>query len=239
MSGNFLGKFITNTEQLYFNSYLSVSLVRFEKRCFELDLFRKYGVNIDYKLTRSVDKRKAEYLAGRICAQKAIEHLVGASSEPPVIPVGINREPIWPTNLVGSIAHTNKFAICAVGKRQDFKYLGFDIEEILSKEQTCELAKLIHSDQEQQLLVKSGMSEQHATTVLFSAKESIFKGLYYQVRTYFGFEVARLVEVDASHKRLKFELDTRFSLKHDLPKEVTCQFIHYDEFVLTNMIIDF
>lgn len=233
-----MNKFITYADQLSFNPYLSVSTVKFEVSNFEIGLFQEYAVKIDRKLVRSVDKRKAEYLAGRICAQKALRHLIGTSREPLIIPVGEHREPVWPDNILGSITHSHNCAICAVGDKQVFKYIGFDVEETMSSEQASELANQIHSDLEQQLLIKSGMSEQLATTVLFSAKESIFKGLYYQVRKYFGFEVARLVEVDAHLRRLKFRLNIRFSLKYKLPEEVTCQFMYYDHLILTNMIVE-
>ena len=43
-------------------------------------------------------------------------------------------------------------------------------------------------------------------TIIFSAKESLFKCLYPEVKKYFDFKAARMIEVDFSTKTFQLEL---------------------------------
>lgn len=66
-------------------------------------------------------------------------------------------------------------------------YLGIDLEKKLSKECVIEIKSSIISLDEENLILKSKLSFEDAFTLIFSAKESLFKALYPSVRAYFDF----------------------------------------------------
>lgn len=59
---------------------------------------------------------------------------------------------------------------------------------------------------EQALLVDSGIDYEIALLITFSAKESLFKALYPEVRYLFGFEAARVCKIEILHQRITLEL---------------------------------
>ena len=72
-------------------------------------------------------KRLADFSTGRYCAIKALEQL-GINNS--IIPIGKDREPIWPEGIVGSISHCDSLTGAIVAKSSDHISLGLDIEEI-------------------------------------------------------------------------------------------------------------
>ena len=61
---------------------------------------------------------------------------------------------------------------------------------------------------ELEALAAEGLSAEALLTLVFSAKESLFKCLYPRVGRYFDFQEARVVEVNASPHRFTIELRT-------------------------------
>ena len=51
-------------------------------------------------IQRSVAKRQAEFLAGRICARAALHRLDGIACIPPI---GEDRAPVWPAHILSLI----------------------------------------------------------------------------------------------------------------------------------------
>ena len=58
-------------------------------------------------LGASVDKRKREFAAGRLCARRLLAEF-GITDFP--VRVADDRQPLWPESLVGSITHTTGIA---------------------------------------------------------------------------------------------------------------------------------
>jgi 4'-phosphopantetheinyl transferase EntD len=129
------------------------------------------------------EKRRIEFLAGRLAARMAMEKLgVGRSA----IPVGEAREPIWPTGLVGSISHCSCHAVAVVSKVTEVSGLGVDIErcgEIREGDW-----KYIFTRTEIDFLRRLSTEEQCIfATVLFSAKEAYFKMQFPVTRSWIDF----------------------------------------------------
>ncbi len=59
----------------------------------------------------AVNKRRAEYLAGRMAAADAIRRLCGFWHTPGT---GDSGAPIWPNGLVGSISHSDNYVVSVV-----------------------------------------------------------------------------------------------------------------------------
>lgn len=137
-------------------------------------------------LRSATPKRQEEFLAGRYCAGEALKQFGLASYQ-----VGLNedRSPLWPAGFVGAITHSKDYAAAVVAKAETHLGLGLDSELIMSEERAQKLKEGI--------LTGSELCRTDATwvTLVFSAKESIYKALRPLAGEYFGFADAELVEV--------------------------------------------
>ena len=114
--------------------------------------------------------------------------------------------------------------------------MGIDLEEMIAPAQAESVAAQIHDDQELALARGVGIAPNAATTLIFSAKESLFKALYPSVGEYFGFDEARLLEISASNGRMVLELREAFHRHHGLPARHECRFALDAHGALTLMI---
>lgn len=139
-------------------------------------------------------KRIEEFLAGRFCALKAIEKL---DVELKDLPVGEHREPIWLEGIVGSIAHTKGIAIAIVGDTKKLQMIGVDIEGIVTTGKRLSVQKTVLTEKDFELM-NSFSEDLHnkVFTIIFSAKEAIYKALYPQIKKYFGFHEANIKSID-------------------------------------------
>ncbi|MEA2589476.1 MAG: hypothetical protein QOH66_2403 [Actinomycetota bacterium] len=122
-------------------------------------------------IRHAVEKRDREFRAGRACARLALAAL-GIHDVP--IPSGPRREPLWPPGIVGSITHCRGYVAAAVVSSDHLTALGIDAEE----------RGAVGSELESFLCTPAEMQRYRACeqaswrTLLFSAKESVFKALY-------------------------------------------------------------
>lgn len=73
----------------------------------------------------AVQRRRAEFAAGRAVARRAIAEL----GLPPVaIPMQPDRSPGWPVGVAGSITHTDALALAAVARAEVIAAIGIDAE---------------------------------------------------------------------------------------------------------------
>jgi enterobactin synthetase component D len=159
------------------------------------------GIALPPALERATVKRKIQYLAGRACARRAIERLMPAASvEAP--PRGADGCPVWPEGLVGSISHTDAFATAAVAIRSEAIALGVDAEPVLSPEAAAEIARLIASEDEARRVAEvASFSRPQALSLVFSAKESLFKALSPPTRKRFEYLDCEVARLDARERR--------------------------------------
>ncbi len=192
---------------------------------YTLELVTGLGLYFPDEIKGAVNKRKAEFFAGRFAAKLALVAAGASKSSASAIYIGKHRSPMWPPAYIGSITHHSSRAICIVGvKNKDTRFLGIDTEVILTQEKALEVAPLIHDDQEHHLLISEGLCSNIATTLIFSAKESIFKALYPIVGSYFGFECARVISFDWQKLTLQLELDDNFAKSKGLDKNYVVHF---------------
>ena len=174
------------------------------------------------ELANAGRKRKAEHLAGRIAAAHALpDHTVPG--------IGPSGEPLWPEGVSGSITHSGTQAM-AVAVRYPDALVGIDCEAILPDREAREIQDGIINAQEAMCLTRSGYPFALALTLAFSAKESLFKAFFPQVKTFMGFEWARVTELT--------EKTITLALSHpagDYPegKRFTLVWQHNDENVWT------
>ena len=176
----------------------------------------------------AVLKRQCEYLAGRFCANESLkqfEHKLAIEIVNKEVATGKNREPLWPQGVLGAISHSSRFAMAVVAQDKGvYLGVGIDIEEEMAEDLACDVSGQIMTEKEKRLNKKTDdFDNKSFVTLVFSAKESIFKALYPSVGEYFGFEACELCAVDVAKKTLNFRLtgDLSDAWKKDTQLEVS------------------
>ena len=130
--------------------------------------------------------RRRDYAAGRHCARRACAGLGLPAA--PLLP-GADGAPRWPAAVVGSLTHCAGYAAAAVAHRRDLRAVGVDAEPARPLPQgvlrrvTC-AAERVHL-----AALPAGVPWD---TVLFSAKESVYKAWSPITGRWLGFTDATL-----------------------------------------------
>jgi enterobactin synthetase component D len=191
------------------------------------DDFQRAGIAQTPNLQRSVAKRQAEYLAGRVCARAALQRLDGRDYVPASHE---DRSPIWPAGIHGSITHGQGWAAAVVAVDGACRGLGLDQESLLDEERAERLAGEILTAAELERLDRS--QQALAVTLTFSLKESLFKTLYPLTHQRFYFEHAELLTWSADgHARLRLLTDLSAEWRHGV--ELDGQFCVQDGHLLS------
>ncbi|VVN08791.1 hypothetical protein PS664_03692 [Pseudomonas fluorescens] len=154
-------------------------------------LYRRAGVECPPAVARAVTRRQAEYLAGRCLSRRLWAE---RGQRPLQLGSGEHRQPLWPQAWVGSISHTSDIALSCLARSSEISLLGVDVEHWMTPEVARQISATVVDSREARYLETLGPFE-HLLTLVFSAKESLFKALYPQVGRYFGFEAARVVAI--------------------------------------------
>ncbi|WP_409261101.1 4'-phosphopantetheinyl transferase [Pseudomonas putida] len=160
----------------------------FDPARLDADDFQRAGIVPSASLQRSVAKRQAEYLAGRVCARAALQRLDGRDYVPGTHE---DRSPIWPPGIHGSITHGKGWAAAVVATDGACRSLGLDQEALLDDARAERLMGEILTPAERERLDRSQLGL--TVTLTFSLKESLFKALYPLTRQRFYFEHAEVL----------------------------------------------
>lgn len=126
-------------------------------------------VTLPPELLTAVPKRRAEFLAGRLCAAMALR----AAGQPQTVGRK-GRAPVWPSGVVGSISHGQGRVVAAVSTR--LAALGVDCEAIMPDDR----ANLLHTEllsAQEAALRPSRLTFAAYVTLVFSGKEALYKAL--------------------------------------------------------------
>ncbi len=154
-------------------------------------------------LARAVPGRRAEFLAGRICAMAALRALTGA---PAPVPVGEGRAPVWPGGVAGSISHSGARALAVVGRAAEYPFLGLDFEPVMEDARAAPLAPTILTEGDADHR-PAGMAEGAFTTLVFCAKEAVYKAVWPRVRRVVDFHEARVLGLWPGEGRIELAFD--------------------------------
>ena len=123
---------------------------------------------------QAVPKRVREFAGGRLCARRALTEL-GIVDFP--LRAAEDRQPIWPSSIIGSITHTSGFCAAVVADKKSFHGVGLDTEVI--GDVSPDLWATICVPREAAWLDSLPPSDRAAAvTLLFSAKEAFYKCQY-------------------------------------------------------------
>lgn len=180
---------------------------------------------------------RQDFNDGRLCAASALQLLTGTDSS---VSVGrdASRRPIWPDGAVGSITHCDSLAAAAVGLSSRFASLGIDTEGILDSSAVTEVRELVSHPGEMALLRHGGLPADVSLTLIFSAKEALYKCLNPLVNRFFEFTDVRVVSINRTIGVMEFELQRGLSEQFARGRHVLVWYSRTGNLVHTWMGID-
>lgn len=135
--------------------------------------------------SRAVTVRQREFAAGRACAAQAMEAL-GLERRP--VLMAVDRSPIWPDGLLGSISHTRELAGTALALRSSgSRAIGLDLEEALPLDDSL-VAEVAFGGERSWLSRQRADNRGILAKAIFCAKEAAYKCQYPLTQEMFGFE---------------------------------------------------
>jgi enterobactin synthetase component D len=149
-------------------------------------------------------KRRIEFMAGRICAARSLREM-GVIAEFP-LPVK-DRLPVWPSGVLGSISHCATMAVAMTARRIRYCALGIDVESLIAPDVALEIQQCICCDEELISMGKHIPCQVQSLTLLFSAKEALYKALFPLVRQFKDFHAAELCNFDSGSVVLRLTHD--------------------------------
>jgi 4'-phosphopantetheinyl transferase EntD len=168
---------------------------------FDSQLEKSFSNWLPEKMKNVAQIRQQEFIAGRYCAFQAAK-MVGFDLV--TLPSAETREPLWPEGVFGSITHSKKMAISCVSVSDALSSVGVDAEELIKPSLSAEVEKVIATDEELALLGK--IEYQKGITILFSAKEALYKALFPLVRTFIDFKEVKLTQLNSDEGSFELEL---------------------------------
>ncbi|MER8576980.1 4'-phosphopantetheinyl transferase superfamily protein [Mesorhizobium sp. M1409] len=199
---------------LHDTGYVDAVLVygRFDFESYRDDLFYNLALACPPSLSTALPIRRAEFLAGRALAQTALQALGQPTAE---IPIGSDHAPLWPSGSTGSITHARGHCACFAISDPDWQ-AGVDVELMVSGHALESILSMTANEQERALIARqTALPPNRLATLLFSAKETLFKGLYPVVRHFFGFDCAE-IRTPPTNGRLRLHLTQ--TLCRELPE---------------------
>lgn len=207
------------------------ALVQFDPIHYQDALFEYFGLHFPPALYSAVDKRRAEFLAGRYAAQLLLQK-EGCYE---AVPIQEDRSPQWPKKWRGSISHTKGHAIAIVVPSSSSYWPGVDIEHLPSFN-VQEIANSILTSKEQRMLSECGLENNLALLLAFSVKESLYKALFPLVRRFFGFEAAEIYQVDLYQQKVSLRLTQMLSPLLPAGTQLTGYYQIYTDYFITFII---
>ncbi|EPW4259379.1 4'-phosphopantetheinyl transferase family protein [Enterobacter cloacae] len=190
--------------------YIHFTVLRFSLDGVLEDAFRVYDIPLPRRLANASDQRRAEYLAGRIGAQKLLQHFDSSLCAPLMAD---DRAPSWPSSFCGAISHDRDFASAAVIKMHHGR-VGIDIESLSPKIALDTISQRIASAREIDTLANSrDLLSDHVLPLLFSAKESAYKAFPRDLQQHLDFHSIELREIDPHLQQFTFSLT--LTLNHE------------------------
>ncbi|MGI5310790.1 4'-phosphopantetheinyl transferase family protein [Rheinheimera sp. WS51] len=198
-------------------------------------LFQNYNIEMPAELSQAVTKRRCEYLAGRVLFQHLLKQYRLPCTQ---LLNSLDGAPSWPVGYVGSISHADGNAICCLMPENVYAAVGIDIESILSPESVSELAPHILQPEEQRLLSSNTcLDDAELLTIAFSAKESLYKALYPQVKRFFGFEAATIKNIMPSKQTFILSLNTELTPQLTMGSEFYGHYCFINKQVITLIVL--
>lgn len=156
-------------------------------------------------IASAVENRRREFAAGRQCVRLAMERL---GRRPEALLIGERRSPLWPDDVIGSISHTEGYAVAVVGlvdpdrdsdRGRDAALapvpapitVGIDAEHV-GRVLDHLHDRLFTPAELERLAALSPADREVAATVMFGAKEAFYKAQFVRTAAWVGFHDVEL-----------------------------------------------
>ncbi|HJL15026.1 MAG TPA: 4'-phosphopantetheinyl transferase superfamily protein [Sandaracinaceae bacterium LLY-WYZ-13_1] len=139
-------------------------------------------------LTRAGGKRRREYATARWLARRALARLGVAGFE---LLNDDDRAPRWPPGVAGSITHSDRRAVVAVGRLERVGTFGVDVEHRAGLAERL-WRPTLRAEEQRFLATRPPAERERWALFLFSAKEALYKAQYPVSREYMGFSALRV-----------------------------------------------
>lgn len=179
---------------------------------------------------RACRRKQIEFASGRAAANFALNQIGCANSFP--ILRGPKGEPVWPDRIVGSITHCYPWNVAVAAKCSNPLAIGVDLETT-ERAQGTDISELICNSMELEWVRAGNLRER--LTMIFSAKEAVYKAFYPLCRRYIDFKDVELTWAPAQSC---FQGKFLASFGSELPRGHVCA-VHchsYAEFVFSCVI---
>ena len=140
------------------------------------------------QIVNAVLSRRQQFTAGRVLARRAWQRLGQA---PTPLPSDEQRVPRWPSGIVGTITHTHAWCAAAVARASDVRGLGADVEAATPLDVGL-WSRVCRPEERSFLGAHPGEAGGLLAKAIFSAKESIYKALYPEVRVFLDFQAMHI-----------------------------------------------
>ena len=184
-------------------------VLAFDAARFDAQAFAAAAIACPDSVARSVRKRQAEFLFGRLAARLALGEALGPARAQAEIAIGASRQPCWPPGSLGSISHSDGCAAALALAGDQGQGIGIDLERRLAPAAREAVLDVAIDAAEAALLTTAADAQwpyDALLTALFSAKESLFKAAFGVVGRYFDFAAARVCAIDLAQQRLHLQL---------------------------------
>lgn len=144
----------------------------------------------EYAETIRSSDRRAEFVAGRVAARRALMPL-RKGAEHIAIPRTAGGAPQWPAGITGTISHTSSVAAAAVAVADRYAGLGLDLE-LCSRQISPRVAEHICLPEEIAWAEMEPPLKNKRLLAIFSAKEALYKAVNPEWGVFLAFKDARL-----------------------------------------------
>jgi 4'-phosphopantetheinyl transferase EntD len=198
---------------------LCSSLVQVRACCLEHELLATLGDREAYAADRAVpticadavSKRVAEHVAGRYLAARVLIEAGHPRDTLPAVGMSEGGAPIWPDGFVGSIAHGAQRVLAGSARLEAVSALGVDLERVMEAQTVATVSGSICVPRELENLERAAgnLSLAQLLTLVFSAKESLYKALHPQVKCFFSFSDVEARALDLAQGKIQLRLCRR------------------------------
>jgi enterobactin synthetase component D len=175
-----------------------------------------------------------QFLAGRYCAFKACEKMGFNLTE---LLVGNNREPLWPDSIVGSISHSKTAVMAIVASSDHFKSVGLDLEMVIPDARFDVIERMVLTELDLKFLKSRNIDKNLFYTIIFSAKEALYKTIYPLVHCYFDFKEASIIDLNLENGSFNLKLHSKLEAVSKFNSNYTGKFIVERGQVITQIVL--
>jgi 4'-phosphopantetheinyl transferase EntD len=147
-----------------------------------------FGMWPGESLDKAVPKRLAEFAAGRRAARAAMA-MHGMEAAP--IAHGQDRAPQWPMGVTGSISHAKDLCLAMIGRLRDWHGLGLDLEQDQGLDSAL-WPDVLRVEELAAIYQFSAGKQGQVATMVFVAKEAVYKAIYPTSQTMLDFHDLRI-----------------------------------------------